>query len=159
MGLVIYLFIIYLFILKSIPHSSLAKQSLFPKLSGQLPFGWAEPMEDSGRRWQNQTKGEPRIFPLVSFFFVVHPQQCQSFWCQLFCPLDSPIVCGPRSCRTLFFMVRVSETWLLQFLNLSSAISSLGSSSPGGNSGYLMSLISGLHHHIPFGFSALLTPF
>lgn len=158
MGLVIYLFIIYLFILKSILHPSLAKPSLFPKLSGQLPFGWVEPMEDSGRRQQNQRKGEPRIFPLVSFFFVVHPQQCQSFWCQLFCPLDSPIVCGPRSCRTLFFMVRVS-TWLLQFLNFSSAISSLGSSSPGGNSGYLMSLISGLHHHTPFGFSALLTPF
>lgn len=41
MRLVIHLFIIDPFILKSILCPSSAKQILFPKLSGQLPFGWA----------------------------------------------------------------------------------------------------------------------
>lgn len=45
--------VICLFVLKSILHPSHAKQSILPKLSGQLGFGWAEPTRGSGGRLQS----------------------------------------------------------------------------------------------------------
>lgn len=52
MGLVSVL-VICLFVVKSILHPSHVKQSMFPKLSDQFAFGWAEPVGDRGRRLQS----------------------------------------------------------------------------------------------------------
>lgn len=52
MGLVSVL-VICLFVVTFILHPSHVKQSIFPKLSGQVAFGWAEPMGDRGGRLQS----------------------------------------------------------------------------------------------------------
>lgn len=62
--------LICLFVLKSVLHPSHAKQSIFPKLSGKLAFGWGEPTQGGGGRLQSWRKGEARTVPLVSPCFV-----------------------------------------------------------------------------------------